>query len=53
MRLLPAPTEHAGSALMEDPMPDVCARDGHGVRQRTTIAQPTSGAKVHAEGGTR
>ena len=53
MRLLPAPTEHVGSALMEDPMPDVCARDGHGARQRTPIAQPTSGVKVHAEGGTR
>lgn len=53
MRLLPAPTEHAGSALMEDPMPDVCARDGHGMRQRTTIAQPTSEAKVHGVGSMR
>lgn len=53
MRLLPAPTEHAGSALMEDPMPDVCARDGHGLRQRTPVGQPTSGAKVHAEWSTR
>lgn len=53
MRLLPAPTEHAGSALMEGSMPDVCALDGHSGRQRTPITQPTSGAKVHAEGGTR
>lgn len=28
MRLLPAPTEHAGPALMEDPLPDACARTG-------------------------
>lgn len=34
-------------------MPDLCARDGHGVRQRTPIAQPTSGAKVHGEGSMR
>lgn len=53
MRLLPAPTQHAGSALMEDSMPDVYARDGHSGRQRTPITQPTSGAKVHTEGSTR
>ena len=29
MRLLPAKTDHAGSALMGEPMRDVCAPDGH------------------------
>ena len=53
MQLLPATTEPAGSTLIEDPMPDVCARDGHGVRRRTTIAQPTSEATVHGVGSMR
>jgi len=53
MRLLPAKTDHAGSALMGERMRDVCAPDGHSVRQRTPTPQPASEAKVDAEGSTR
>lgn len=53
MRLLPLKTDHAGSAPMGEPMRDVCASDGHSVQQRTPNPQPTSGAKVDAEGSTR
>lgn len=53
MRLLPAETDRAGSALMEEPTLGVCARDGHGVRQRTSMAQPGSGVTAHAKGGAR
>lgn len=53
MRLLPAPTERAGSVLIEESTLGMCAQDGHGVRQRTPMAQRASGARANAEGGTR
>lgn len=53
MRLLSATVDRAGSGLMEEPTLGMCAQDGHGVRQRTPMVQPASGAKTHAEGGTK
>lgn len=53
MRLLPATADRASSAVMEEAMLSICAQDGHGLRQRTPMLQPASGAKAHTEGGTR
>lgn len=53
MRLLPAKPDHAGAALMGEPMQDICAPDGNSMRQRTLIPQPNSGARIDTEGSTR